>query len=47
MADSNEIKKDEVTKPAPTNPTKSENELSDSDLEKAAGGRRGGHGHHS
>jgi len=35
MADSNEIKKDEVTKQAPTSPEK---ELSDSDLEKAAGG---------
>ncbi len=44
MADTNEIKKDDVTKQAPTSPTKSEKELSDSDLEKAAGGI--GHGDH-
>jgi len=46
MADSNEIKKDEATKQTSTGPTKSEKELSDADLEKAAGGRRGPHGHH-
>lgn len=38
MADSKDIKKDEVTKQASTSPAKSEKELSDSDLEKAAGG---------
>lgn len=38
MPEQKEIKKDEVTKQAPTDPMKSENELSDSDLEKAAGG---------
>ena len=43
MTDSKDIKKDEVTK---QNPTKSEKELSDSDLEKAAGGGGiGDHGH--
>lgn len=39
MPEQKEIKKDDVTERAPTDPMKSENELSDSDLEKAAGGR--------
>ena len=38
----NAAKKDESTKHAPVTPRKSEKELSDSDLEKVAGG--GGHG---
>lgn len=38
MAEQKEIKKDELTKQVPTDPMKSESELSDSDLEKAAGG---------
>lgn len=42
MADSNEIKKDEVTKQTPATPKKSDKELAETELDKAAGGGGGG-----
>lgn len=38
MPEQTEIKKEDVTKQAPTSPAETEKSLSDSDLEKAAGG---------
>ncbi len=38
MAQKNEIRKDDVTKRAPTSPAETERALSDSELDKAAGG---------